>query len=772
LPSSLKTMVSSAVLGFPRIGANREVKKAVEAYWAGKISADQLTQAAADVKKSNWTSLKTKGVDYIPSGDFSLYDHVLDHSAAFNVVPKRYVGHGLSPLDVYFAMGRGRQADGVDVPASEMKKWFDSNYHFVVPELSETTDFKLNFNKSIEEYKEAQALGVVTRPVVLGPVSFLALGKASKDAKPNFQPLSLLPKLLPVYKQLLADLKAAGADWVQLDEPILVLDKAASYEKEYTSAYAELSPIAPKILLTTYFGRLDSNLNYVAKLPVAGLHIDLDRAPGQLDEVIAAVKQTSIVLSLGLVSGRNIWKTDFRAAIKLGQKAVDALGQDRVIVATSSSLFHTPVTLANEKKLSAEQKDWFSFAREKAQEVAILAKVLSGSQDATISAAVKANEDSIGKRREFERTSDDVVRKRVAAITPDMLDRKSPFSVRKEIQKKHIDLPKFPTTTIGSFPQTTEIRSARAKFTKGEITEAEYERFLKNEIETVVRFQEKVGLDLLVHGEPERNDMVQYFGEQLNGFVFTQNGWVQSYGSRYVRPPIIVSDVSRPGPITVKWSSYAQSVTKSPMKGMLTGPVTILNWSFPRADLSRELQSKQLALALRDEVIDLEKGGIHAVQVDEPAIREGLPLRRVDWDGYLKWAVDSFKLATAGVSDSLQTHSHFCYSDFDDIFPSIQRLDADVISIEASKSDMKLLTTFKHYGYSNQIGPGVYDIHSPRVPGDQEIRDRVKAMLEILPESLLFINPDCGLKTRGWKETEASLKNLVSAARWARQQYQ
>jgi len=772
LPSSLKTMVSSAVLGFPRIGANREVKKAVEAYWAGKISADQLTQAAADVKKSNWTSLKTKGVDYIPSGDFSLYDHVLDHSAAFNVVPKRYVGHGLSPLDVYFAMGRGRQADGVDVPASEMKKWFDSNYHFVVPELSETTDFKLNFNKSIEEYKEAQALGVVTRPVVLGPVSFLALGKASKDAKPNFQPLSLLPKLLPVYKQLLADLKAAGADWVQLDEPILVLDKAASYEKEYTSAYAELSPIAPKILLTTYFGRLDSNLNYVAKLPVAGLHIDLDRAPGQLDEVIAAVKQTSIVLSLGLVSGRNIWKTDFRAAIKLGQKAVDALGQDRVIVATSSSLFHTPVTLANEKKLSAEQKDWFSFAREKAQEVAILAKVLSGSQDATISAAVKANEDSIGKRREFERTSDDVVRRRVAAITPDMLDRKSPFSVRKEIQKKHIDLPKFPTTTIGSFPQTTEIRSARAKFTKGEITEAEYERFLKNEIETVVRFQEKVGLDLLVHGEPERNDMVQYFGEQLNGFVFTQNGWVQSYGSRYVRPPIIVSDVSRPGPITVKWSSYAQSVTKSPMKGMLTGPVTILNWSFPRADLSRELQSKQLALALRDEVIDLEKGGIHAVQVDEPAIREGLPLRRVDWDGYLKWAVDSFKLATAGVSDSLQTHSHFCYSDFDDIFPSIQRLDADVISIEASKSDMKLLTTFKHYGYSNQIGPGVYDIHSPRVPGDQEIRDRVKAMLEILPESLLFINPDCGLKTRGWKETEASLKNLVSAARWARQQYQ
>ncbi|KAI9466893.1 cobalamin-independent methionine synthase [Lactarius psammicola] len=740
-------MVASAVLGFPRIGANREVKKAVEAYWAGKITADQLTQAAADVKKSNWTSLKAKGVDYVPSGEFSLYDHVLDHSAAFNVIPKRYVGQGLTPLDVYFAMGRGRQADGVDVPASEMKKWFDSNYHFVVPEFSEETDFKLNFNKAIEEYKEAQALGIETRPVILGPVSFLALGKASKDAKPDFQPLSLLPNLLPVYKQLLADLKTAGADWVQLDEPVLVLDKASGYEKEYASAYSELSAVAPKILLTTYFGRLDSNLNFVAKLPIAGLHIDLDRAPGQLDE------------------------TDFQAALRLGQKAVDALGQDRVIVATSSSLLHIPVTLDSEKKLPAEQKDWLSFALEKAQEVSILAKALSGSQEASVSSALKANEESISRRRKFEHTSDDAVRKRVAAITPDMLERKSPFAVRKEVQKKHIELPKFPTTTIGSFPQTKEIRNARAKFTKGEITETEYENFLKKEIESVVRFQETVGLDLLVHGEPERNDMVQYFGEQLNGFVFTQNGWVQSYGSRYVRPPIVVSDVSRPGPITVKWSSYAQSVTKYPMKGMLTGPVTILNWSFPRADVSRELQSKQLALALRDEVIDLEKAGIHAVQVDEPAIREGLPLRRADWDGYLKWAVDSFKLATAGVSDALQTHSHFCYSDFDDIFPSIQRLDADVISIEASKSDMKLITTFKHYGYSNNIGPGVYDIHSPRVPGDQEIRDRLKAMLDILPDSLLFINPDCGLKTRGWKETEASLKNLVSAARWARQQY-
>ncbi|KAF7355418.1 hypothetical protein MSAN_01458500 [Mycena sanguinolenta] len=764
-------MVASSVLGFPRIGANREVKKAVEAYWAGKISVDDLTKAAADVKKASWTSIKERGVDFIPSGEFSLYDHVLDHSAAFNVIPKRYVGHGLSPIDVYFAMGRGRQADGVDVPASEMKKWFDSNYHFVVPEVSEQTEFKLNFNKAVEEFKEAKAVGVSTRPVVLGPVSFLVLSKASKEASAGFQPISLLPKLLPIYKTLLADLKAAGAEWVQIDEPILVLDTASALEKQYATAYEALSPIAPKIMLTTYFSRLDSNLSFIAKLPVAGLHIDLDRAPGQLDEVLAAVKPTSIVLSLGLVSGRNIWKADFAAAIKLGQKAIDSLGADRVIVATSSSLLHTPVTLASEKKLTAEQKDWFSFALEKSAEVAVIAAALSGSQDAAVTAALEANKTSIAKRREFESTSDDTVRKRVAAITPDQLERKSPFAVRKEIQAKHLNLPKFPTTTIGSFPQTKEIRQARAKLGKGEITTEEYDKFIEKEIETVVRFQEKTGLDLLVHGEPERNDMVQYFGEQLNGFVFTQNAWVQSYGSRYVRPPIIVSDVSRPGPMTVRWSSYAQSITKKPMKGMLTGPVTILNWSFPRADVSRELQSKQLALALRDEVVDLEKAGISAIQVDEPAIREGLPLRRSDWDAYLKWAVDSFKLSTAGVTDQLQTHSHFCYSDFDDIFPSIQRLDADVISIEASKSDMKLLNTFKQYGYSNQIGPGVYDIHSPRVPGDQEIKDRLAAMLAILPDSLLFVNPDCGLKTRGWTETEASLVNLVNAAKWARQTY-
>ncbi|KAL4076078.1 cobalamin-independent synthase [Scleroderma citrinum] len=754
-------MVLSSVLGFPRIGAHREIKKAVEAYWAGKLSIEDLNKAATEVKKASWTSLQKHKVDLIPSGDFSLYDHVLDHSAAFNVIPKRYIGLGLSPLDVYFAMGRGRQAEGVDVPACEMKKWFDSNYHYVVPELSEQTEFKLLYNKALQEYTEAKAIGITTRPVILGPISYLVLGKAAKEASANFQPISLLPKILPIYKQLLAQLKEAGVESVQVDEPILVLDKAAELDKQYATAFAELSPVAPKIMLTTYFARLDSNIKFIAKLPIAGLHIDLCRAPGQLDDVLNEIKSTKIILSLGVVSGRNIWKCDFAAAIKQGQKAIDALGADRVIVATSSSLLHTP-------KLTPQQKDWFSFALEKATEVATLAAILSGSQDPAIATAREKNATSIAKRREFEHTSDDAVRKRVDSITPDMYHRKSPFSTRKEVQAKKLQLPAFPTTTIGSFPQTKEIRTARAKLGKGEITEAEYEDFIKQEIELVVRFQEKVGLDLLVHGEAERNDMVQYFGEQLNGFVFTQNAWVQSYGSRYVRPPIIVSDVSRSGPMTVRWSSYAQSITKKPMKGMLTGPVTILNWSFPRDDVSRKLQSQQLALALRDEVIDLEKASINAIQVDEPAIREGLPLRRSDWDEYLEWAVDTFKLATAGVSDATQTHSHFCYSDFDDIFSSIQRLDADVISIEFSKSDMKLLHTFKQYGYSNQIGPGVYDIHSPRVPSEQEITDRLKASLEIIPARLMFVNPDCGLKTRGWKETEASLANLVAAARKAR----
>ncbi|KAI5451308.1 methionine-synthesizing 5- methyltetrahydropteroyltriglutamate--homocysteine methyltransferase [Naganishia albida] len=763
------TGVTSAVLGFPRIGPNREIKKAVESYWAFKTSAEDLQAVAKDVKQKRWESIKGKGVDSIPAGDFTFYDHVLDHSIMFNAIPERYTKNGLSQLDVAFAMGRGRQQldKGIDLQACEMKKWFDSNYHFVVPEISPNTQFKLNRNQPLEEYNEAKAYGITTRPVFLGPVSYLALSKAARDAPSGYKPLSALDSLLPVYVEALKQLKEAGVEHVQIDEPILVQDVGETLSAEYTKAYKQLAEVAPKITFTTYFGRIGQSVDFVKQLPIHALHIDLDRAPGQLDEVVAAVKPTKLVLELGVVSGRNIWKTDLAAAKEVAKKAINELGADRVVVATSSSLLHTPVTLTSETRLTPEQTAWLSFALEKCEEVAALAQGINGSE----SEYFKQNTKDIAARREFERTSDSAVRDRLAAVTPEMLARKSEFPKRREAQKAHLDLPKFPTTTIGSFPQTKEIRLARAKFNKNELSKEDYEKAMEQEVEQVVRFQEKVGLDLLVHGEPERNDMVQYFGEQLNGFIFTQLGWVQSYGSRYVRPPIIVSDVSRSQPMTVRWSQYAQSVTKKPMKGMLTGPVTILNWSFPRADVSREVQSKQLSLALRDEVVDLQNAGIYAIQVDEPAIREGLPLRKVDWDHYLTWAVDSFRLATSGVEDSTQVHSHFCYSDFADIFPSIQRLDADVISIEASKSDLKLLETFRNHGYSNEIGPGVYDIHSPRVPGEQEIKDRIAAMVEVLPKDLLWVNPDCGLKTRGWKETEESLQNLVQAARWARETY-
>lgn len=764
--------IQSAVLGFPRIGPNREVKKAVESYWAHKTSAEELLATIKEVKKARWESIAAKGVASIPSGDFTLYDHVLDAANVFNAIPERYTKSGLSELDIAFAMGRGRQEldKGIDLHAMEMKKWFDSNYHFVVPEISPSTQFKLNNNKYLAEYQEAKALGITTRPVVLGPITFLALSKAARDAPAGYEPLSALDSLLPVYVELLTQLKEAGVEQVQIDEPILVQDRAESLGAEYTKVYEKLSAVAPKITVATYFGRLGASIDFVKSLPVYAVHIDLDRAADQLDSVIAAVKPTKLVLSLGLVSGRNIWKTDLKAAQAKAEKAISELGKERVVVATSSSLLHTPVTLASETRLTAEQTSWLSFALEKAEEVAILAKALDGE----VVAAFEQNTKDIAARREFERNSDPAVRDRLAAITEKDLTRPAEFATRRAAQVEYLGLPKFPTTTIGSFPQTKEIRVARAKFNKSEISQDEYEKAMEKEVEAVVRFQEKCGLDLLVHGEPERNDMVQYFGEQLNGFIFTQLGWVQSYGSRYVRPPIIVSDVSRgPEPMTVRWSKFAASCSKSPMKGMLTGPVTILNWSFPRAadDVSREVQAKQIALALRDEVRDLEAAGIKAIQVDEPAIREGLPLRKADWGSYLTWAVDSFRLSTAIAENKTQIHSHFCYSDFGDIFPSIKALDADVISIEASKADLKLIQVFKAHGYAAEIGPGVYDIHSPRVPSKDEIIERLKAVLSVLPADLVVVNPDCGLKTRGWSETEASLTNLVAAAKWARETY-
>lgn len=763
---------TSAVLGFPRIGPQREVKKALEAYWGDKISAEELLKVAKEQRLNTYATIKEQGVDFVPTGTFSLYDHVLDMSNTLGIIPEAYAKSGLSQLDTYFAMARGHQKGGVDLPATEMKKWFDSNYHYLVPEFSEKSEFKLNDNKPVDDFIEAKEAGYNARPVILGPLTLLWLGKTSKDAQdPNFNRYSLLPKLAQTYVQLFEKLAAAGAPWVQLDEPILVVDTAKQLSNEFKQTYELFHKSVPNlnILVATYFGRLEDNIDFVKELPIAGLHIDLDRAPEQLEPVLSAIAPTKIGLSLGLVSGRNIWKTDLGAAVKLAQKAVDAIGADRIQVASSSSLLHTPITVANEKKLKPEVADWFSFATEKCGEVATIGVALK--DQAAAAQKLEANAKSIAARRDFEKNSDPAVRERVANIKPEDLNRKSPFPQRREVQRQFLKLPPFPTTTIGSFPQTKEIRQYRARFTKGEISQEEYEKFLENEIKMVVEKQEALGLDVLVHGEPERNDMVQYFGEQLDGFVFTQNAWVQSFGSRYVRPPIIVSDVSRPQPMTVRWSSYAQSLTQKIMKGMLTGPVTILNWSFPRVDIGRDQQAFQIALALRDEVMDLEKAGIRAVQVDEPAIREGLPLRRQQWDAYLKWAVDSFRLAVSGASDAMNTASHFCYSDFNDIMDSVIALDADMISIENSKSDAKLLKIFQTTKYPNEIGPGVFDIHSPRVPSAEEMTQRIKEMSQFIDPKLLWVNPDCGLKTRTWDECTAQLKAMVTAAEEARKTF-
>ncbi|PKI83123.1 5-methyltetrahydropteroyltriglutamate--homocysteine S-methyltransferase [Malassezia vespertilionis] len=768
----LTSRSTSAVLGFPRIGPHREMKKALEAYWSDKISSDDLLKIAKEQRLNSYEIIKSKGVDFVPSGTFSFYDHVLDTSNTFGIIPEAYAKSGLSPLDTYFAMARGHQKNGVDLPATEMKKWFDSNYHYLVPEFSEYTTFKVNNTKPVDDFVEAQEAGYNARPVLVGPITLLYLGKISKDSKDaSFNRYSLLPKLTAAYGEMLKKLADAGASWVQIDEPVLVLDDAKKLAKEFKETIESLHQAAPslQILIATYFGRLEDNVNIIKDLPIAGIHIDLDRAPQQLEPVLQAIGSTKIGISLGLVSGRNIWKTDLATALEQAKKAISVVGAERVQIASSSSLLHTPITTANEKKLDSKVLDWFSFATEKCGEIATLGLALQNSPEAED--RMSANAKSIAARREFEKSSDPAVRDRVSNIKPEDLSRKSPFPHRREIQRKYLKLPPFPTTTIGSFPQTKEIRQYRSRFSKGDITKEEYEKFLENEIKSVVEKQEALGLDVLVHGEPERNDMVQYFGEQLEGFVFTENAWVQSFGSRYVRPPIIVSDVSRPQPMTVRWSSYAQSLTQKVMKGMLTGPVTILNWSFPRVDIGRDMQSKQIALALRDEVIDLEKAGIRAVQVDEPAIREGLPLRRGEWAGYLKWAVDSFRLSVGGASDAMNTASHFCYSDFNDIMSSVIALDADMISIENSKSDAKLLDIFKSTKYPNEIGPGVYDIHSPRVPTEQEMCERIKEMCQYIDPTLLWVNPDCGLKTRTWSECTAQLKAMVSAADSARKQF-
>jgi len=765
-------MVQSSILGFPRMGRLRDLKKANEAYWAGKLSRDDLLAEGKRLRGEHWKIQKDAGVDIIPSNDFAFYDHVLDHIQMFNAIPERYSKHGLDPLDEYFAMGRGHRRDGIDVPSLEMVKWFDSNYHYVKPTLQDNQTFKLASNpKPVRDFLEAKEAGITTRPVLLGPVSFLALGKA--DRGQSVEPITLLEKLLPVYEQLLQELKKAGAETVQIDEPVLVFDLPAKVKEAFKPAYEKLSAAqGPQIVLATYFGDIVHNFDVVdaAFKNLYALHVDLVRHPEQLQQVIDHLGPKQI-LSAGVVDGRNIWKTNFKKAIEVVETAVQKLGKDRVIVASSSSLLHTPHTLASEKTLPEEVKDWFSFASEKAVEVAIIAKAVTEGP-AAVREQLEANAKSMQARASSARTNNSEVKDRQSKVTPEMHNRQSPFDARYAQQKEHLSLPIFPTTTIGSFPQTKEIRLQRNKLVKNEITAEEYEKFIEKEIQDVVKIQDELDLDVYVHGEPERNDMVQYFGERLDGYVFTTHAWVQSYGSRCVRPPIIVGDISRPAPMTVKESKYAASISKKPMKGMLTGPITCLRWSFPRDDVHQSVQAQQLALALRDEVVDLEAAGIYVIQVDEPALREGLPLRSgKEREAYLDWAVDSFKLSTAGVKDSTQIHSHFCYSEFQDFFHAIAALDADVLSIENSKSDAKLLKVFIDEDYPRHIGPGVYDIHSPRVPSEQEIKDRIEEMLQYLKPEQLWINPDCGLKTRQWKETKEALVNMVNAAKAFRQKH-
>ncbi len=758
-------MAFAANLGFPRIGANRELKKAVEAFWKGDSSEQELMQMAADIREANWKRQKEAGLNFIPSNDFSLYDQVLDHIHMFGVVPDRYASvKGKGELATYFAMARGLQGDGVDVVAMEMTKWFDTNYHYIVPEFDADQSFELSTAKAVEQYKEAKEKGFDTRPVIIGPVTFLSLGKI-RDSEAS--PVALWNKLVPVYVELLKQLAEAGATWVQIDEPCLALDLSDAHKEAYREAYSTIAnaKTGVKLMLTTYFEGLRDNAELAANLPVDGLHIDLVRAPEQLNDIVPLLQENQL-LSLGVVDGRNIWKTDLSKALDTIQKAAERMGTERLVVAPSCSLLHSPVDLDAEAELDDELKQWLAFAVQKLDEVAAIANTINGKDTAAV---LEANAKAVQARGVSERIHNKAVKERLASVDDKMLNRKAPFAERIKGQEANLNLPVLPTTTIGSFPQTKEVRAKRAQFKKGELDRAQYDSFLEQETEKCIRFQEEVGLDVLVHGEFERNDMVEYFGEKLNGFAFTKFGWVQSYGSRCVKPPIIFGDVSRPEPMTVRWATFAQSKTEQVMKGMLTGPVTILQWSFVRDDQPRETTCKQIGLAIRDEVIDLEEAGIKVIQIDEAALREGLPLRRSDWESYLKWAVDSFRITASGVENTTQIHTHMCYSEFNDIIKAVAAMDADVISIETSRSAMELLDAFVEFDYPNQIGPGVYDIHSPRVPKQSEMEYLLSKALEVLNPEQLWVNPDCGLKTRGWEEVESALRAMVQAAKTMRE---
>lgn len=761
-------------LGYPRIGNQRELKKVCESYWAGKTGLKNVQTVGKSIRHQNWQIQKQAGIDLIPSNDFSYYDQVLDHSLMFGAIPRRYneviLKNGGEELDLYFAMARGYQKNGLDVTAMEMTKWFDTNYHYIVPEFYKDQQFKLFSTKVIDEFYDAKQLGITTKPVLIGPVSYLLLGK-EKEA--GFDKIDLIKNLLPVYVEIITKLKALGAEWIQFDEPFLTLDLTNKEQQVYRDTYKQLRKEFPflKIQIATYFESLGNNTALATSLPVDALHIDLVRAPQQLDVVVAALSDKTI-LSLGVVDGRNIWKNDFEQSLSIIQQAKEKLGTDRVWIAPSCSLIHSPCDLQNEHNedvLTPEIKQWLAFARQKVDEVVTL-KNLAYDQPMTSSQLQLAdNRTAQANRKSSALIHNPAVKQRVAGITDADAQRLNAFPARRQQQQQLLKLPLFATTTIGSFPQTAEVRSWRASYKKGSLTEAEYNTLIEEETAKAVKWQEEIDLDVLVHGEFERNDMVEYFGEQLAGFTFTQNGWVQSYGSRCVKPPIIYGDVSRPVAMTVKWSAYAQTLTDKWMKGMLTGPVTILQWSFVRNDQPRSETSTQIALAIRDEVVDLETAGIKIIQIDEPAIREGLPLRKADWATYLDWAVKAFRISASGVQDDTQIHTHMCYSEFNDIIKNIADMDADVITIETSRSQMELLDVFADFKYPNEIGPGVYDIHSPRVPNREEMILLLQKAEAVIPESQLWVNPDCGLKTRGWDETKKALIEMVAAAKQMRE---
>jgi 5-methyltetrahydropteroyltriglutamate--homocysteine methyltransferase len=750
-----------STLGFPRIGPRRELKHALEQHWAGEIDVEELRDAALGLRTATWTRQRALGVTHIPSNDFSFYDHVLDTAVMVGAIPARYGWNG-GPVepDTYFALARG----GTGVPALEMTKWFDTNYHYLVPELAPDQEFTLASTKPVDEYLEAKSLGFDTRPVLLGPVTFLLLSKAEGEP---VDVANQLNGLLPVYIEILSRLADAGADWVQIDEPCLVLDLDERTQNALHVAYHALAGASTiRVLLTTYFGGLGDNLETALSLPVSGLHLDLARATAQLRSVMVRAP-AELMLSLGFVDGRNIWRTDLSAVLARLERVADQRGPDRLMLAPSCSLLHVPIDLEIETGIDDELRSWLAFAIQKVEELAVLAKGITGGREA-IADDLARSEAAREVRKSSPRIHSAAVAMRVREVTAELTQRASAHPLRHQKQQTALSLPLLPTTTIGSLPQTAEVRNARASFTGGRSSQEEYDSFLRAEMERAIRWQEEIGIDVLVHGEFERNDMVQYFAEQLDGYAFSTSGWVQSYGSRCVRPPIILGHISRPDPMTVTWSTFAQSLTPQPVKGMLTGPVTMMQWSFVRDDLPRETICRQIALALRDEVADLEAHGIRVIQIDEPALREGLPLRAADWDKYLAWAVECFRLASAGAADETQIHTHMCYSDFNDIIEAIGALDADVISIESARSHMELLDAFSAYDYPNEIGPGVYDIHSPRVPTAEEMTELILEAAKRIPAAQLWVNPDCGLKTRGWSEVEPAIVNLVAAARAAR----